>query len=140
MDLIVKIVRSIACRQKGGMTAKRIESEYLEIEGSNIPFGDFGFQSVEELLIASGEFEFHENKCFSPKVKESSAHMSRMNRDEDERKRNKNLRKAKRDKLEEDLREFGKAEKEEEMMERLIAIIGQCEVGDPISTIAARFE
>lgn len=52
---VKKILRSILVSVQSGMSVHELEKSFLEIEGRNIPYHEFGFSNVIEFLSSIPE-------------------------------------------------------------------------------------
>lgn len=57
----ISVIRGLIKTRKQITTVKDIEQEYLAMEGQEIPFKKLGFNSLNQLMRASGEFHLSNN-------------------------------------------------------------------------------
>lgn len=57
----ISVIKGLIKTRKQITTVKDIEREYLEMEGQKIPFKKLGFNSLDQLMRASGDFHLSNN-------------------------------------------------------------------------------
>lgn len=56
LEDVYAVIRSLVIIKKQWTTLKEINSEYMNMEGQNIPFSDYGFNNPYDMLHRSGQF------------------------------------------------------------------------------------
>ena len=57
-NAIIKVIRSIVQSRKDPMPINDITRDFKALEGTLVPYKKFGYQTLEEFLRCSGEFNF----------------------------------------------------------------------------------
>lgn len=57
---VIKTVRAILTPMKNGLLVRQINGDYRELEGTNVPYKQLGYNTLEHFLKATGEFIFVE--------------------------------------------------------------------------------
>ena len=94
-----QVIKSLVIPREsdGGASFKDVEKDYLELEGTTIPFAKFGFASTKAFLLSSnfeGEFYVGHNKdgfeVLRPRVDEKTAHIQKLVREQDNKGKRRN--------------------------------------------------
>lgn len=56
LDDVYAVIRSLVIIKKQWTTLQEINSEYMNMEGENIPFSKYGFSNAYDMLHRSGQF------------------------------------------------------------------------------------
>lgn len=79
---VVQVMRALLqSAPSDGLLTRQLLNDYRSYEGSPLPFRQLGFESVDELILKSGEFvqrRTHDGVKVIPKEKTDSAHISRL--------------------------------------------------------------
>lgn len=85
IEELKQVIKSLVIPWKAGATLKDIEKDYLDLEGSKIPFSKFGFANLKSFLQSN---HFHDEFIFGcnndgyevirPKMDEATAHIQKL--------------------------------------------------------------
>lgn len=74
---LVALIRALVISSPYPMTKETIDSDFKEFMGNEIPFRKYGYRTLYQFLILSGEFiDIHGN--IKAKFNESSSHIVRV--------------------------------------------------------------
>jgi OST-HTH/LOTUS domain len=78
LKCVVKVIRSLCTSRKNCQaTVYELFADYKETEGCHIPFRKYGFQTFQQFLVASGEFEVS-GQLVRAKKSEATEHIVRL--------------------------------------------------------------
>lgn len=74
---LVMVLRSLINSRKNA-SINDLVRDYMETEGRPIPFQQYGFQRLDQFLVASGEFQVTANRMIFARTTEASEHISKL--------------------------------------------------------------
>lgn len=92
---VVKTLRSLLNSAQNGLSTNQLMRDYREMEGHPVPFREFGFNSLNDFLIKTNEFELMSTvngpHVFA-KLTKKSAHIAQLVDSQNRTKKKKNAR------------------------------------------------